>query len=89
MMFKNIAATALMAGALGAFAFGVSAATAQADDHGYHGCGPLPCDVFQGPPGQNPIGPPGQVKKDQFLPVYGVPPGHWDEVGPPWGPWPY
>lgn len=30
------------------------------------------------PPGQNPFGPPGQVKKAPG-PFYGVPPGHWDD----------
>ena len=30
------------------------------------------------PPGQNPFGPPGQVKKAPG-PFYGVPPGHWGD----------
>jgi len=74
----------MLTGALGMGALSFGVGTAQADDD-RHGCWPLPCDVFQGPPGQNPFGPPGQVKKDPFLgpfpnPVYGVPPGHWDDV---------
>lgn len=37
------------------------------------------------PPGQNPLGPPGQVKKLLTIggvtnPFYGIAPGHWDEV---------
>jgi hypothetical protein len=96
MNLKRIAVTAAMSGALGLAAIGVGAGTAQADDRGY-GCWPFPCDTFQGPPGQNPFGPPGQVKKQEFLPgpwgfpvpnpVEGVAPGHWDEVPlgkPPW-----
>ncbi|MGH3644530.1 MAG: hypothetical protein ACRDUX_36565 [Mycobacterium sp.] len=84
-MFGKIAATALMGGALGVAAFGLGAGTAQADDHGHGGCWPFPCDVVNGPPGHNPFGPPGQVKKDPCLgpfpnPNYGVPPGHWDDV---------
>lgn len=36
-------------------------------------------------PGQNPFGPPGQIKQDPNLadgvpnPFFGVPPGHWDD----------
>jgi len=97
MNLKTIAATVTMTGALGVAALGVGAGTAQADDGYYPGCWPLPCDTFQGPPGHNPFGPPGQVKKDAYLPgrwgpipnpVQGVPPGHWDEV-PLWQPWPH
>ena len=43
------------------------------------------------PPGQNPLGPPGQVMKMPTVtvpgigevanPYYGVPPGHWDDPG--------
>ncbi len=80
-----------MGGAFGAAAVGLGAGTAQADDDWYGDCGPYPCDVFQGPPGHNPFGPPGQVMKEQWLapwvpnPVYGVPPGHWDDEFL-WGP---
>jgi hypothetical protein len=87
---KKIAATAAISGAMGLTAIGIGAGTAQADDHGGWGCWGFPCDGFQGPPGQNPLGiPPGQLKKiDNFgpfdNPVEGVPPGHWDDV-PLWG----
>ena len=85
MSLKKFAVAAMMGGALSFGAFGVGTGLAQADDGWHDGCWPLKCNVFQGPPGQNPFGPPGQVKKDPFLgpfwnPVYGVPPGHWDEV---------
>jgi hypothetical protein len=92
---KKYAVAASMAGALGLGALGVGIGTAQADDGHHHGCWPLPCDTFQGPPGQNPFGPPGQVKKEAFLPgpwgpipnpVQGESPGHWDEVLL-WQPW--
>ena len=91
MSLKRIAAKAVITGSLSLAALGLGAGVAQADDNGHRGCWPFPCDTFQGPPGQNPFGPPGQVKKDAFLgpvpnPVYGVPPGHWDEV-PLWGQW--
>ena len=81
-MIRNVLATALLSGALGAAVIGIGAGTAQADPNKNDGCWPYACDVFQGPPGQNPFGPPGQVKKAPFLgpfpnPVYGVPPGHW------------
>jgi hypothetical protein len=98
MNLKKLAATAAMSAALGFGAIGLGAGAAQADGNG-HGCWPFPCDTFQGPPGHNPFGPPGQVKKERFLPgplgvpvinpVYGVPPGHWDEE-PLWiPPWPH
>ncbi|ORB68641.1 hypothetical protein BST47_01660 [Mycolicibacterium tusciae] len=85
MNMKRIAATAAMTGALGVSVLGLGIGTAHADN-GPRGCWPWPCDAFQGPPGHNPFGPPGQVKKDPFLgpflnPVYGVPPGHWDDRG--------
>ncbi len=37
------------------------------------------------PPGQNPLGPPGQVMHEPFIngvpnPFFNVPPGHWDDV---------
>jgi hypothetical protein len=95
MNLKKSLVTATMAGAMSLTALGIGAGVAQADDGGHHGCWPFPCDTFQGPPGHNPFGPPGQVKKERFLPgpwgvpvinpVYGVPPGHWDEV-PLWRP---
>lgn len=90
MNLRGLAAAAMTAGALGLGAFSLGIGTAQADDGNRHGCWPLPCDAFQGPPGQNPFGPPGQVKKDAYLgpipnPVYGVPPGHWDDVPVWWG----
>lgn len=94
MNLKKFAATATMTGALSVAALGLGLGTAHADrGDGHNGCWPFPCDTFQGPPGHNPFGPPGQVKKDAFLgpfpnPVYGVPPGHWDEV-PLWGQWPH
>lgn len=86
MNVKKLAATVIMTGALSVAAHGLGAGTAQADSNGHGGCWPWPCDAFQGPPGHNPFGPPGQVKKDPFLgpfpnPVYGVPPGHWDDRG--------
>lgn len=88
-MLKKLVVAAVMGGSLGVAALGLGAGAAQADDGNRYGCGPFACDVFQGPPGQNPFGPPGQVKKDPYLgpfpnPVYGVPPGHWGEV-PLWG----
>ena len=85
---KKLAATVTMTGAVSvaALGLGLGVGTAQADGNGHGGCWPWPCDAFQGPPGHNPFGPPGQVKKDPFLgpflnPVYGVPPGHWDDRG--------
>ena len=86
MKLQKLAAAAAMTGALTITVLGLGSATAQADDHGHGGCWPLACDAFDGPPGHNPFGPPGQVKKDLFLgpfpnPVYGVPPGHWDDRG--------
>jgi hypothetical protein len=92
MNLKKIAATATMAGALGGFvALGVGAGTAQADKGWDDWCGPVPCPDFDVPPGHIGVGPPGQFKKEEFIPgtlipnpVFGVPPGHWDEVNPWW-----
>ena len=91
MNLKSTAALAAVTGAMGLAAIGSGAGTAQADNGWHNRCWPFPCDTFQGPPGHNPFGPLGQVKKDAWLgpfpnPVYGVPPGHWDEV-PLW--WPH
>ena len=79
MKIKNIAASAAMAGALGLGALAIGGGVAQADPHPWPPIPPVP-----GPPGQNPWGPPGQVKKDPVIggvwnPLYGVPPGHWDD----------
>jgi hypothetical protein len=85
MNVKKLAATAAISGAMGLTAIGIGAGTAQADDHGGWGCWGFPCDGFQGPPGQNPLGiPPGQLKKQLPGPLHDVPPGHWDDV-PLWG----
>ena len=76
MTLKRLAAGAAMLGALGLGTIG-AASVAQADPYnpcgyGYH-CG------FNGPPGHNPFGPPGQVKHgNPYVPgLTGVPPGHW------------
>lgn len=83
MTMKKIMAGTAMAGALGLAALGLGAGIAQADPKGP---GPGHDDIWLpgDPPGHNPFGPPGQVKKDPFLgpvpnPFYGVPPGHWDD----------
>ena len=87
MNVKKLAATAVMTGALGGFAaLGLGAGMAQADRGGNDWCGPIPCADLQGPPGHAGVGPPGQFKKDFFIPgtlipnpEFGVPPGHWDD----------
>lgn len=71
MKIKTFAAGMAMAAAMGLGAVasaGVVGADPNKDDIW------LPGD----PPGQNPIGPPGQVKQVPG-PFYGVPPGHWDD----------
>lgn len=75
---KKLAATAVMAGALGFTAFGMGSGMAQADPKWPVPNPPGNDDVWLpgDPPGHNPFGPPGQVKKDLFL---NVPPGHWDD----------
>jgi hypothetical protein len=85
MTMKKIAAGTALAGALGLAALGIGSGFAQADPKVPNP--PIPGDDFwkPGPPGHNPFGPPGQVKKDRYLdngapnPFYGVPPGHWDD----------
>jgi hypothetical protein len=92
MNLMKIAVGVAMAGALGFGALG-GAGFAQAKPH--DGCDVmgLNCWVPGDPPGQNPFGPPGQVKKDPLAygvpPVWapsmdGVPPGHWGETWSPW-----
>lgn len=90
MEIKRVAATTAMAGALGFAAFGVGSGFAHADPKWPNIPGPpnppIPGIANWGPgdpPGHNPFGPPGQVKKDPTIgvlpnPLYGVPPGHWD-----------
>lgn len=86
MKIKTLAATSAMAGALGFAAMGIGSGFAHADPKPNP---PVPGhDVWRpgDPPGHNPFGPPGQVKKDPALgilpnPLYGVPPGHWDDPG--------
>lgn len=86
MEIKKLAATTAMAGALGLSAFALGSGLAQADPPRPDIPGPDPgiSNWAPGdPPGHNPFGPPGQVKKDPTLgvvpnPFYGVPPGHWD-----------
>lgn len=77
---KKIAATTMMAGALGFAAFGAGSGFAQADPKwpGPNPPGPGHGDIWLpgDPPGHNPFGPPGQVKKDLF---FNVPPGHWGD----------
>lgn len=83
MEIKKLAATTAMAGALGLSAFGLASGVAQADPKVPNIPGP-PNPPGPGishwspgdPPGHNPFGPPGQVKKDLF---YNVPPGHWND----------
>ena len=94
--FKKIAITATMTGALGAATLGFGTGLAQAKPHPGPPIPPVP--VIPGawvpgdPPGHNPWGPPGQVKKWEALPgpvpgtvidnpFEGIPPGHWGE---PW-----
>jgi hypothetical protein len=101
MNLKRIAITATITGALGAAALGFGTGLAQAKPHPGPPIPPIPVvpgDVVSGawlpgdPPGHNPWGPPGQVKKWEVLPgpvpgtvvdnpFEGVPPGHWGE---PW-----
>ena len=80
MEIKKFAATTAMAGALGLSAFALGSGLAQADPGPKfphpHPPGPGISHWVPGdPPGHNPFGPPGQVKKDLFQ---NVPPGHWD-----------
>ncbi|KUI46486.1 hypothetical protein AU198_02475 [Mycobacterium sp. GA-1199] len=86
MEIKKLAATTAMAGALGLSAFALGSGLAQADPP-RPDPGPHPGISHWGPgdpPGHNPFGPPGQVKKAPEIvdgvpnPLYGVPPGHWD-----------
>ena len=97
---KKIAITATMTGVLGAATLGFGTGLSQAKPHPGPPIPPIP--VIPGawnpgdPPGHNPWGPPGQVKKWEVLPgpeagtvidnpFEGVPPGHWGEM---WVPWP-
>jgi hypothetical protein len=83
MKIKKIFAGAAMAGALGIGAVATAGGVAQADPKPWPPpIPPIPGDVVWlpgDPPGHNPWGPPGQVKKNPFTPLYGVPPGHWDD----------
>lgn len=93
MEIKKLAATTAMAGALGLSAFALGSGLAQADPGPKwpnipgppNPPGPVVSNWVPGdPPGHNPFGPPGQVKKDPTIgvlpnPFYGVPPGHWDD----------
>nr|WP_090279833.1 hypothetical protein [Mycolicibacterium komanii]CRL75892.1 hypothetical protein CPGR_04240 [Mycolicibacterium komanii] len=89
MEIKKFAATTAMAGALGLSAFALGSGIAQADPGpkipGPHPPGPgISHWAPVGPPGHNPFGPPGQVKKQPTLagvpnPLENVPPGHWDD----------
>jgi hypothetical protein len=87
MKITTLAATSAMAGALGFAALGIGSGLAQAGPHGPNPHPPVPGDdvwLPGDPPGHNPIGPPGQVKKDPWVngvpnALYGVPPGHWDD----------
>ena len=84
MNMKKIAASAAIAGALGFGAMGLGSGFAQADPDPFWPIPPIPGDdvwLPGDPPGHDPWGPPGQVKKDPFIngvpnPFYGVPPGH-------------
>ena len=89
MEIKKLAATTAMAGALGFAAFGLGNGLAQADPK-FPGPpnppGPGNGEVWLpgDPPGHNPFGPPGQVKKQPTIngvpnPFFNVPPGHWDD----------
>ena len=75
MKIKTIAAGFAVAAVTGLGAL-TSAGVAYADPGNGHGNDDiwLPGD----PPGQNPWGPPGQLKQAPG-PLYGVPPGHWDD----------
>jgi hypothetical protein len=90
MTMKKIAAGTVMAGALGLATLGIGSGLAHADPK--LPPPPVPGDGVWSPgqpPGHNPFGPPGQVKKEPFIgdvpgvpnPFYGVPPGHWDDPG--------
>ncbi|KUI32989.1 hypothetical protein AU196_11780 [Mycobacterium sp. IS-1742] len=87
MKIKTLAATSAMAGALGFAAMGLGTGVAQAEPNGPKPNPPVPGDdvwLPGDPPGHNPFGPPGQVMKDPAVgvapnPLYGVPPGHWDD----------
>ena len=96
MKIRNIAASAVITGALGLGALALGGGVAQADPDPWPPIPPIPGDNmwFPGdPPGHNPWGPPGLVKKEPFIdgaqpfvdgvpipnPNYGVPPGHWDD----------
>lgn len=90
MEIKKFAASTAMAGALGLSAFALGSGLAQADpkpDIPGPPKPPGPSISSWGPgdpPGHNPFGPPGQVKKQPEVvegvpnPFEGVPPGHWD-----------
>lgn len=81
MNMKKMAAGAAMAGALGFSALGFSG-VAQAKPHSPDPCIPVVnCWVPGDPPGHNPYGPPGQVKKGNpaVAGLTGVPPGHWGD----------
>ena len=94
MQIKKPAAGTVTAAAMGLALFGATTGVAQAKPHN-----PLPPvpgidDVWHGPPGHNPYGPPGQVMQgNPVVPgLTGVPPGHWGDpvaFGLPavWRPW--
>lgn len=86
MNMRKLGMAAAVAGALGAAAFGLGAGAAQADPDVWVPVPGIP-DIDGGhlgvPPGQlaKNIGvPPGQLKKIPGTPVYGVPPGHWNDA---------
>lgn len=87
MEIKKFATATAMAGALGIAALGAGSGLAQANPGPKW---PGNDDIWTpgDPPGHNPWGPPGQVKKWDTLPgtvpgvpnpYEGVPPGHWDD----------
>jgi hypothetical protein len=87
---KNFAAGAAMVGALGLGAIGLGSGVVNAKPNPGPPIPPIPVPGYDAwlpgdPPGHNPFGPPGQVKKQETIngvpnPFYGEPPGHWDDV---------
>lgn len=81
---RKLTATTAMAGAFACAAVGIGSAVATADPGRPGPPGPVDIWVPGDPPGHNPVGPPGQVKQAPLVngvpnPLYGVPPGHWDD----------
>jgi hypothetical protein len=81
MNIRKLGMTAIVAGAMGAAAFGLGAGTAQADPDVWVPVPGIPgVDIVNVPPGHfgQAVGvPPGQLKKIPWTPLYGTPPGHW------------